>query len=169
MNREDSKGKTQTGGNDTFLLNPLSLRKRINTNLESMLLYCVWPEISQPFCFTLLWPTALHHWRGLDELLLYSIILTTKVCTLSHCDRLPAHTSITRAHCFSQHKLLSVCERFASSLLCIPTLQSPGHIYPANARCCCCCCCFCCCCCCFCRCCWRAPLRMSESNWPDLS
>lgn len=59
INREDSKGKTNAGGNDGFRLSSFSLCKRINRNLESMLLLCVWSEIVQPLCFTLLRPSAL--------------------------------------------------------------------------------------------------------------
>lgn len=106
INREDSKGKTNAGGNDGFRLSSSSLCKRINPNLESVLLLCVWSEIVQPLCFTLLRPSALSsgtqlRWDVPVRCCVIPSLSQQWWNTVSHCEHLPAHISITQAHCCS--------------------------------------------------------------------
>lgn len=102
MNREDSKGKTTAGGNDGSVCSLYA--KRINTNLESMLLHCVWSQSLQPLCFALPWPSALSSLTRLrwDVPVRCCVIPSfsqqwwNTLCTVSHWEYLPAHISITQ-------------------------------------------------------------------------
>lgn len=115
-NGSDSKGRTNAGGNDASVLSRLSL---CNRTIPYLLLL---PDQNCRIHFDLRrsGQTLRHRRRSRNEMFHWGVVIPSFSQQWRNCVSL---ISITHARCCSKHKLLSVCERFACSLLCISTLQ----------------------------------------------
>lgn len=114
-NGSDSKGRTNAGGNEASVLSRLSL---CNRTIPYLLFLPDQNCIHFDLCRS--GQTLRHHRRSRNEMFHWGVVIPSFSQQWRNCVSL---ISITRARCCSKHKLLSVCERFACSLLCISTLQ----------------------------------------------